>query len=321
MIGFASTRNRSKGIMKPGISSPQVKHSSTLRLFIGSLALLVLAGCASQPPWPAIAEGETITSTQGRWIWAELFTSDVAEAKAFYGSVFGWQFETRGTSEKPYTLVLNEGRPVAGMLRHPAADGDVLRSRWVGLVSVGDVDAVSDRARNAGASILLDPVDLPGRGRVALVADPEGARFGLLATGAAGDPPDVMPEAGGWLWHELWAGSVNSAARFYKETVGYSIKPTGRTPGKIEQHLVAGGFPRAGIIEQSASGLPSAWLHYIRVDNLQQTIERVKRAGGSILIAPTSEFRRGHAAVIVDPMGAPLGIAEWPEESTAGEKG
>jgi predicted enzyme related to lactoylglutathione lyase len=304
--------------MKPGITSPLVKHPSTLRLLIGSLALLVLAGCVSQPPWPAIAEGETTASTQGRWIWAELFTSDVAEAKAFYGSVFGWQFETRGTSEKPYTLVLNEGRPVAGMLRHPAAKEDVLRSRWVGLVSVGDVDDVSDRARNAGASILLDPVDLPGRGRVALVADPEGARFGLLATGAAGDPPDVMPEAGGWLWHELWAHSAMQAADFYRETLGYKIKRTGKAASKTEWHLVAGGFPRAGIIQHGASGLPSAWLHYIRVDNLQQTIERVKRTGGSVLIAPTREFRQGHAAVIVDPMGAPLGIAEWPEEMQAG---
>lgn len=303
--------------MRPGRTSPQVKHASTLRLLIGSLALLVLAGCASQPPWPAVTEGEATAGTQGRWIWAELFTSDVAEAKAFYGTVFGWQFETRGTREKPYILAVNEGRPVAGMLRHPAAAGDALRSRWVGLVSVGDVDAVSGRARNAGASILLEPVDLPGRGRVALVADPEGARFGLLASGS-GDPPDVMPDAGSWLWHELWAGSVNSAAGFYRETVGYSIKPTGRAPGKIEQHLVAGGFPRAGIIEQRVSGLPSAWLHYIRVENLQQTIERVKRAGGSVLIAPTREFRRGHAAVIVDPMGAPLGIAEWPDEMQAG---
>jgi len=303
--------------MRPGRRPPQVKHSSTLRLLIGSLALLVLAGCASQPPWPAVTEGEATTGTQGRWIWAELFTSDVAEAKAFYGDVFGWQFETRGTREKPYILARNDGRPVAGMLHHPAAAGDVLRSRWVGLVSAGDVDAVSDRARDAGASILLDPVDLPGRGRVALVADPEGARFGLLASGS-GDPPDAMPDAGSWLWHELWAHSAMKTADFYRKTVGYSIKRTGKAEGKTEWHLLAGGFPRAGIIEHGASGLPSAWLHYVRVADVDATIERIVKAGGSLLIAPTREFRQGRAAVIVDPMGAPLGIAEWPEEMQSG---
>ncbi|MEJ2310202.1 MAG: VOC family protein [Gammaproteobacteria bacterium] len=301
--------------MKPDRAS--APHAPFLRLLLSIIALVLLAGCASNPPWPAITEEETTTSTPGRWIWAELFTSDVAEAKAFYGSVFGWQFETRGTREKPYTLVLNEGKPVAGMLRHPAAQGDALRSRWVGLVSVTNVDAATESMREAGGAVLLDPVNLPGRGKVALAADPEGARFGVLAT-ESGDPADVMPEAGGWLWHELWAHSARNAGDFYTQTLGYSIKRASRAAGKVEWHLVAGGYPRAGIIEHGASGLPSAWLHYVRVADVDATIERVKKAGGSLLIAPTREFRQGRAAVIVDPMGAPMGIAEWPEAMQAG---
>ena len=304
--------------MKPGrLSAPD---ASRIFLLLVTIAMGSLAGCASTPPWPAVAEGETSKSIPGRWIWAELFTSDVTRAQKFYGSVFGWQFETRGTSEKPYILIRNEGRPVAGMVRHPAADGDVLQSRWVGLLSVADVDATTNGIRKAGGTVLLDPLTLRGRGKVALVADREGARFGVLAS-ESGDPPDMMPDPGSWLWHELWAGSADSAAAFYKETVGYSIKPTGRARGKIEQHLVAGGFPRAGIIEYSADGLPSAWLHYIRVDDVHAAVERVKKAGGTVLISPSREFRRGRAAVIVDPLGAPLGIAEWPEKVRAGEKG
>ena len=304
--------------MKPGrLSAPD---ASRIFLLLVTIAMGSLAGCASTPPWPAVAEGETSKSIPGRWIWAELFTSDVTRAQKFYGSVFGWQFETRGTSEKPYILIRNEGRPVAGMVRHPAADGDVLQSRWVGLLSVADVDATTNGIRKAGGTVLLDPLTLRGRGKVALVADREGARFGVLAS-ESGDPPDMMPDPGSWLWHELWAGSADSAAAFYKETVGYSIKPTGRARGKIEQHLVTGGFPRAGIIEYSADGLPSAWLHYIRVDDVHAAVERVKKAGGTVLISPSREFRRGRAAVIVDPLGAPLGIAEWPEKVRAGEKG
>ena len=293
------------------------RYLATMRLLLASVAILALAGCASTPPWPAIAEGETTKSVPGRWVWAELFTNDIAKARAFYGDVFGWQFETRGTSDKPYVLIRNEESPLAGMIRHPATDEDVLLSRWVGLLSVDDVDATTDSIREAGGSVLLETVTLRGRGQVALVADPEGARFGLLAA-ESGDPPDAMPEPGRWLWHELWANSASSAADFYRQTIGYSIKPTGRARGKIEQHLVSGGFPRAGIIEYGASGLPSAWLHYIRVTDVHKAVERVKKAGGSVLIAPTREFRKGRAAVIVDPMGAPLGIAEWPEEMKAG---
>ncbi len=292
-------------------------HVSKVFLLLVTIALGSLAGCASTPPWPAVAEGETTKSVPGRWIWAELFTSDLDEAQEFYASVFGWTFETRGSREKPYTLIRNEGIPVAGMVRHPAAEGDALQSRWVGLISVDDVDSRAARVREAGGSVLLDPVKLRGRGTVALVADAEGARFGLIASDS-GDPPDVMPESGNWLWHELWAGSADSAADFYRQTVGYSVKPTGRARGKIEQHLVAGGFPRAGVIQYRADGLPSAWLHYIRVDDIHDAVARVKKAGGTVLISPSREFRRGRAAVILDPMGAPLGIAEWPEEKRAG---
>ncbi|MGD8555795.1 MAG: VOC family protein [Chromatiales bacterium] len=304
--------------MKPGRES--APYASKLGLLLAIITVVTLAGCATNPPWPAIAEGETTKSVAGRWVWAELFTSEIEKARAFYGDVFGWQFETRGTSEKPYVLVRNEGSPVAGMVRYPATDEDVLQSRWVGLLSVNDVDATTDSIRKAGGEVLLDPVTLRGRGDVALVADPEGARFGLLAT-ESGDPPDAMPEPGRWLWHELWANSASKATDFYRQTVGYSIKPTGRARGKIEQHLVSGGYPRAGIIQYGMSGLPSAWLHYVRVTDVQQAVERVRKAGGSVLIAPTREFRKGRAAVIVDPMGAPLGIAEWPEEKKAGEKG
>ena len=308
-------KSKDKRLMKSGRVS--ATHASILRLLLATVAVIALTGCATNPPWPAIAEGETTKSVPGRWIWAELFTSDIAEAREFYGSVFGWQFETHGTAVKPYILIRNDGRPVAGMLRHPAGEGDVLRSRWVGLVSVKDVDTVSDKARNAGGALLLDPTDLSGRGRVALISDPEGARLGLLAT-ESGDPPDVMPQDGGWLWHELWAQSASTASDFYRQTVGYGIKRTGKIAGKSEWHLVAGGFPRAGIIEHGASGLPSAWLHDVRVADVRQAVKRVKKAGGNVLIAPTREFRQGRAAVIVDPMGAPLGIVEWPEEKRAG---
>ena len=308
-------QEKDKSLMKTGsVSAP---YASIFRLLLATIAVMTFAGCATNPPWPAIAEGETTESVPGRWVWAELFTSDTAKARVFYGDVFGWLFETRGTSDKPYVLIRNEGTPVAGMVRHPATDEDVLQSRWVGLLSVDDVGATTDSIREAGGTVLLDQVTLRGRGEVALVADPEGARFGLLAA-EPGDPPDAMPEPGRWLWHELWANSAGSSADFYRQTVGYSIKPTGRARGKIEQHLVSGGYPRAGIIEYGASGLPSAWLHYVRVMDVRQAVERVKKAGGSVLIAPTREFRKGRAAVIVDPMGAPLGIAEWPEEKRAG---
>lgn len=289
-----------------------------LRAMLATAWLALLVGCASAPSWPPVTGSTTVPASPGRWIWAELFTADAAAARQFYGHVFGWEFETRGAGDRPYTLVTNAGQPVAGMLNHPASADAAQRARWVGLMSVADVDGVARRARAAGGTMVIEPLDLRGRGRVALVSDPEGARFGLL-NADGGDPPDVMPEAGDWLWHELWAHSADAMSRFYATMAPYQIEEAGEVAGRPELHLQVGGYPRAGIIEHGESGPPSTWLHYVRVADLNVTLARVEQAGGRILIAPAPTIRQGRIAIIADPLGAALGVAEWSETALKGD--
>ena len=96
---------------------------------------LLFVGCASKPPWPAIAETDLGPVSPGRWVWAELFAADVLAAENFYGPVFGWTFQSFGAGPKPYTLIRNGGKPIAGILPHPARDTDAQRARWIALMS------------------------------------------------------------------------------------------------------------------------------------------------------------------------------------------
>jgi predicted enzyme related to lactoylglutathione lyase len=275
-------------------------------------ALVLLAACASTPQWPGVTAQPTGETTPGRWVWAELFTADVAAARAFYGQVFGWGFRTVGDGPDAYTLIDNRGTPIAGMI-HRAADADATRSaRWLGLLSVASVDAAAEHARQAGGTVGVAPRQLPGRGRVALIADPEGARFGVLRS-QTGDPPDVFPPPGGWLWRELWARDGAAMAAFYAPLGGYDVRLVDAGGGPAERRLLAGGYPRAGILELQFEGLPSAWLHYVRVANLEDTLERVRRAGGTVLVAPAPDIRQGRVALVADSLGAAVGIAEWDE--------
>jgi hypothetical protein len=81
-------------------------------LMLTGAVLLFAGGCTKAgPPWPAITEPPTGVHTPGRWVWAELFTDNVDEARTFYQEVFGWKFESTGAGKDAYTLVRADGRP------------------------------------------------------------------------------------------------------------------------------------------------------------------------------------------------------------------
>lgn len=278
-------------------------------------ALLVLlqggAASAAEQWWPPITDPPTAQHQPGRWVWAELLTRDVARAAEFYGRVFDWTFETFGPADdfKTYTLVSSAGLPIAGMVFSEAEGDPASRdARWVGLMSVQDVDAAASQVKRGGGRVLFAPRALGQRGRAALFADPEGAIFGVIRS-ATGDPDEGVGADNQWLWVELWADDPHKMASFYMPLGGYQVVQ-GTIPGETSgAHLVAAGVPRAGILQKPAP-VPSTWVPYVRVANVADTVTRARAAGGSIVIEPM--FAHGtNVALILDPTGAPVAVAEW----------
>jgi predicted enzyme related to lactoylglutathione lyase len=185
----------------------RIAHLRPVLLF--ALALTMAAPCLAHgehgPAWPAITETPTDRHVPGKWVWAELFTEDAKAATRFYGEAFGWIFQTfpaaRGAG---YTLALADGEPVGGMLQRNYAQRKESGSRWLGMISVPDVKAAARYAASNGGKVVAPPRTLEGRGEVAILADPEGAPFGVIRS-STGDPPDYLAEDRQWLWIELWA--------------------------------------------------------------------------------------------------------------------
>jgi uncharacterized protein len=283
-------------------------------LLIALLAAMLLAtGCATKPPWPAITEPATGVSTPGRWVWEELFTDDVAAAKTFYGRVFDWQFEQVGEGKDAYTVVKSSDRSIAGILHYPKAAEADRSARWLGLMSVPDVKMAAEQASAAGGEIVMAPRRFEGRGEIALLADPEKAFFGIIRSDS-GDPVDAFPSFNSWMWVELWAKDPHQMAEFYREIGGYMVKPQDSGSDRTEFYLVVNDYPRAGIIEFQRQDLPSAWLPYIRIKDLEKTLDLVRKDGGQVIIEPDPNIRNGKVAIFIDPQGAAVGLEEWPED-------
>lgn len=282
---------------------------------LAGMLLLLAGGCTTPGPrWPAISDTQTDVHIQGRWVWGELLADNVEAEKTFYREVFGWQYDTHGSGKDAYTLVRVSGRPIAGII-HYAKPADAARSaRWLALMSVPDAARAAQQAAASGGKVLVPAKTLPGRGEMAVLADPEGALFGVIHT-ANGDPPDAFPSDNAWLWLELWAKDAAKMSEYYRPLGAYTVARQESPGDRPELHLVAAGFPRAGILEIERKDVPSTWLPYLRVKDLTQTVASIERAGGRVIVPPSPEIRGGKVAVFLDPAGAAIAVAEWKDEN------
>jgi predicted enzyme related to lactoylglutathione lyase len=171
----------------------------------------------------------------------------------------------------------------------------------------------------AGAHLLRAPHDLPDRGREALLADPQGAVFGILAS-SSGDPPDVLPAPGAWIWRALLTTDPETDAAFYKTVFGYQVLALPPSPGEMHLLLASQNYARA-----SANSLPQGhpnahphWLAFVRVDGVTAAVQKVTALGGKILVEPRVDRHGGLVAVVADPLGAPFGLMEWSESENQG---
>ena len=110
----------------------------------------------------------------GAFSWSELITSDVKVAKAFYAQLFGWTLEDLPMEGMTYTVIKAGDTEVGGMMATPPeAEGSP--PMWGTYVTVDDVDSVAESATKMGATVVVEPRDIPEVGRFCVIRDPQGA--------------------------------------------------------------------------------------------------------------------------------------------------
>ena len=93
--------------------------------------------------------------------------------------MFGWTPKTTGSGDQAYTEFLVDGESTVGATEMTPVFPSSVPSHWLVYFTVDDVDAAHKKALEAGARELAAPLDF-SYGRMSIVADPEGAAFGLL---------------------------------------------------------------------------------------------------------------------------------------------
>lgn len=147
---------------------------------VGRMAVFRDPSGAFISAWEPITMPGFRSAGDARFGWAELSARGIAQAIPFYEQVFGWTHRTSPMGDAgDYTEFLLEGQSIAGGTEMNAMVPAEVPSYWLAYFSVEDVDRAFAAVTSGGGREMLSPQDFPG-GRFAIVADPQGAAFGLL---------------------------------------------------------------------------------------------------------------------------------------------
>ena len=246
----------------------------------------------------------------GKFVWFELVSNDVKKAQAFYGEVLGWQTKAVPMGAYSYEMICltdSLDSMIGGYSTPRPERGEGQPAHWISYVSVEDVDARAATAAAKGGRIVAKPYDIPTVGRVARIADPQGAELCLFKS-VGGDPPEGLAPVGGWVWNELHTSEPEKAVAFYDSVVGYTHKSMDMGPGGVYHVLSSSGADRAGVTAHLAKGVPPHWVPYVSVDDVDATIARAGKHGARIVLPPESIPEVGRVAAFLDPVGAALAV-------------
>ena len=251
------------------------------------------------------------TRTTSLFVWHDLMTPDPDAAVAFYTALFGWTTEVMDMGEMgDYTMFVNGGAQHAGVVHLDADAGHP--PHWIGYLAVDDVNGAAAKTGARGGRVLVEPFDIPGVGRTAVLADPTGAVFSPFRGSDAGEMPPSGPQAGAFAWHELMTPNPDAARPYYTDLTGWRTSTMDMGEAGPYGLFHRGEDPVAGLVGLPSDDVPAHWVAYIGVADLDEAAARAENLGGRLLVQPTrfDEPANVYFALAADPTGASFGLLE-----------
>ncbi|MET0138199.1 MAG: VOC family protein [Sphingobium sp.] len=252
----------------------------------------------------------------GAFIWYELLTSDADAAQAFYGKVVGWTAADSGQPDMDYRILSAGENGIGGLMQiTPDMAGNGARPTWLGYVAVDDVDACVESIGHGGGAVTMPAMDIPGVGRIAMVADPQGAPFYIMKPEGEGESLAFaydVPRIGHCAWNELATSDQSAAWHFYGSRFGWT-KDGAMDMGPMGSYdFIRHHGPTGGVIGAIMTALPEMgpphWNQYFRVADIDVARAAAESLGATIVHGP-NEIPGGDFSLNgIDPQGAPFGL-------------
>lgn len=239
-------------------------------------------------------------SRQGTPVWYELTTPDLNAAQTFYQKVIGWSVGDSGMPGMDYRIAKADAAMVAGMMLPPAPG---IPPNWTIYFAVDDCDAATRAASADGATVFMEPTDIPSVGRFAALADPQGAAFCIMTMDGPSEAYDSRTN-GHANWNELMSTDPKAALAFYGRLFGWKASTAiDMGPMGTYQMFSHQGQDIGGMMGLGNAPVP-CWLPYFGVNGIDAAITRLTGAGGANVHGPMEVPGGAFIVVARDPQGA-----------------
>jgi uncharacterized protein len=245
--------------------------------------------------------------THGAISWPELQTSDQQGAVDFYGTVFGWDYDTMDMSDAgKYSVGKVSEIPACGIMTRVSEE---MPPCWIFYVTVDDVDAIAQAAVQLGGSVFAEPMDIPNVGRMCGMADPQGAMIFAMQYSVSGGPAvdfaDAFSTKGAFSWFQLMTPDPAAAAEFYGSLFGWTVEVQNMPMGEYRTlKLGEAGF--GGMTVPPYGEIPAHWGAYVTVEDADALVGTVTEAGGAVMVPPMDIPEVGRFLALQDPQGAQI---------------
>ena len=256
----------------------------------------------SEQPKPAYGPGS--------FVWNELYTKDLKRAGEFYGKVLGWKFMPHGDMGD-YNMIMLGDKAIGGAMDISKPEFGGMPACWGYYIDVEKCDESVERAKALGAELLNGPMEVPNVGRFAAMKDPTGAAFSLITLTQHATEPGC-PDPGHFIWVELMARDFPKARAFYSELIGWKTEEMPMPEGPYTLFRNGNGNSGGGMEmpHDVPKEVPSNWVGYIHVADIDKSCKNVEAAGGHVIFPPMEVPNVGRFSHISDPTGAMVAIMQ-----------
>ena len=274
--------------------------------------------------------------------WIDTSQPDPEAALAFYGGLFGWDFEDAMPPGSPgkYFFARLRGSDVAAVGSQP--EGGPPMAVWNTYIWVESADEAASKVQAAGGRVLTEPFDVMAAGRMAVFTDPEGAAF-CVWQAKEHKGARIVNEPGSLNFNGLNTRDPEGAKSFYGSVFGWQTLGLGsaemwRLPGygdflersdpELRRRMAESGAPDGfedvvatlNPIAGDQPDVPPHWSVTFAVDDADATAERAAELGGQVIVPPF-DAPWVRMTVITDPQGATFTASKFvPENKDLGSQ-
>jgi uncharacterized protein len=241
-------------------------------------------------------------AVKGNFVWYEHLTHDPKAAIAFYTEVMGWKTQPFG--DAGYTMWVGSQGPLGGVMKLPdEAAKTGAPPHWMGSVMVDDVDATVAQVRSLGGKVYKEPGNIPTVGRLAIIADPQGAAMSVFEPSEAMEKHEI--KEGEVCWNELYTTDPEAALAFYDKVFGWKVLQT-MDMGEMGKYRIfgQGETQYGGVMDIPQPQMPPSWGYYVETADLDAAVARSTSKGAKITVGPIPVPTGGRIAMLTDPQGA-----------------